>query len=120
MNEIRTRTLTQARDALLVARARCLPPGYYPDTMTTRVEESAGLLTVAIAAAKMAAAVLVHEKEHGGLAVMLRKAASRGAFILELDPAELTESFAAALPPEPVEEVPTVEPDIAKYVILDE
>lgn len=120
MNEIRTRSLTQARDALLVARARCLPPGYYPDTMAARVEESAGLLALAMAAAKMAAAVLVHEKEHGGLAALLAQAANRGGFILELDPTGLTDSFALALPPEPVEEKPTVEPQPAKEVVLDE
>lgn len=120
MNKLRTRVLTQAREALLVARARCLAPGYYPDTMAARVEESTDLLPVAMAAARMAASVLAREREHAGLAAMLRKASTRGSFIFELDPAELIDAFALALPTEPVEEQAPVEECPPEAAILDE
>lgn len=118
MNEIRTRTLEHARRALLAARGRCLLPGYYSDTMAARVTESTSLLRVAMAAAKMAAAVLAQEPGHAALAALLRKAATRRSFILELDPAELDECFALALQPPEQQEPPAPQP--AAEAVLDE
>lgn len=118
MNEIRTRTLEHARRALLAARGRCLLPGYYPDTMAARVTESTSLLRVAMTAAKMAEAVVASEPDHAELAALLRKAANRASFILEMDPAELEECFALAL--EPAERHEPPDPQPATEAVLDE
>lgn len=100
MNEIQTRTLHQAREALLVARARCLPAGYYPDTMSARIADSTSLLLAAMAAAKAAAAVLADDTEHAGLTNVLRLAANSRSFILDFPPTELEQAFALVMGPE--------------------
>jgi hypothetical protein len=99
MNEIQSRTIHHARKAILVARARCLPPGYYPDTMATRLEESNSLLGLAMVAAKMAAACLAGERKHAELADFLRKVSNNSLLLLSLSPEELQERFGMVLEP---------------------
>lgn len=85
--------LLHARKALLVARVRCLPPGYYPDTMSARLSESSKLLDDAVDAAVKAAEVLDVAGGPIGLASLLHEASKNRMFILRIQPAEVEDLF---------------------------
>lgn len=108
MTEIQISILNQARHALLMARTRCLLPGYYPDTMSDRLDASSRLLSAAMTAAKIAASILT--AENADLATFLRQISTNRPLILCLSPSELEDRFKAVLEPAPVKEMKGCEP----------